>query len=144
MSSSKCFSIFEVKAMCNTFSAFLACSAEGAIEAISLALHSVSHRLKKSSDMWLLAKFVGYQRVVWKMDFQRRFRRGRTSLDLRDLQPWNGTLFIDWVAEMFRNLEPFNTFCLCVLPDWYYFKYDNKVQCKQNVFAFVYFPRLCR
>ena len=32
-----------LKAMWNTFSACLACSAEGAIEAISLALHSVSH-----------------------------------------------------------------------------------------------------
>ena len=36
----------DLKAMWNTFSACLACSAEGATEAISLALHSVSHRLK--------------------------------------------------------------------------------------------------
>ena len=35
-----------LKAMWNTFSVCLTCSAERAIEAISLALHSVSHRLK--------------------------------------------------------------------------------------------------
>ena len=44
----KCVSRF-LKAMWNTFSACLSRSAENATEAISLALHSVSHRLK---SMW--------------------------------------------------------------------------------------------
>ena len=36
--------------MWNTFSVCLACAAERAIEAISLALHSVSHRLKDTEQ----------------------------------------------------------------------------------------------
>ena len=46
-----------LKAMWNTFSVCLACSVERAIEAISLALHSVSHRLK----------------VMWKVDITSQF-----------------------------------------------------------------------
>ena len=49
------FSSVYLKAIWNTFSACLACSAEGAIEAISLALHSVSHRLKARLNILSLA-----------------------------------------------------------------------------------------
>ena len=43
--------------MWNTFSVCLACSAERAIEAISLALHSVSHRLKVMRKVDITSQF---------------------------------------------------------------------------------------
>ena len=60
-----------LKAMWNTFSVCLACSAERAIEAISLALHSVSHRLK----------------VMWKVDITSQFFWTTFRLVFNEIRP---------------------------------------------------------
>ena len=61
--------IQELKRTCNTFSVHLSRSAESATEAISLALHSVSHTLKgyflgRNTKTWLHRAYFGEWEIL--------------------------------------------------------------------------------